>query len=67
MPSGLDPMPAALQVTVDSAYSSLVISVCVIVGFATALDSRMNLIDAAAPCLLAHSLTGRVMGRLYAT
>lgn len=40
-------------------------AVCVLVGFATSLDPEVNLMDAAAPCLLAHSLTGRVVGRLY--
>jgi predicted unusual protein kinase regulating ubiquinone biosynthesis (AarF/ABC1/UbiB family) len=53
------------QVTIDSSYASLVIAVCVIVGFATSLDPRVNLVDAAVPALLMHNLTGRVMGRLY--
>jgi aarF domain-containing kinase len=53
------------EVSIDSCYASLVIAVCVIVGFATSLDPRVNLVDAAAPCLLLHSLTGRVMGRMY--
>jgi hypothetical protein len=35
------------------------------VGFATSLDRRVNLMDAAAPCFLYHTLTGRVSGRLY--
>lgn len=39
--------------------------ICVIVGFAAALDPAVNLMDAATPCLLAYSLTGRVAGRLY--
>ncbi|GAX75750.1 hypothetical protein CEUSTIGMA_g3193.t1 [Chlamydomonas eustigma] len=53
------------EVTVDSSYASLVIGVCVIVGFATSLDPEVNIMDAAAPCLLLHALTGGVMGRLY--
>ena len=53
------------EVTVDSCYAALVIGVCVIVGFATSLDPGVNIMDAAAPCLLFHSLTGRVVGRLY--
>lgn len=35
------------------------------VGFATSLDPRVNIMDAAAPCFLYHALTGRVNGRLY--
>ncbi len=53
------------DVAIDSCYASLVIAVCVIVGFATSLDPRVNLVDAATPCLLLHALTGRVMGRMY--
>jgi aarF domain-containing kinase len=41
------------------------VAVCVLVGFATSLDPGVNMMDAAAPCLIAHRLTGRVMGRLY--
>lgn len=52
-------------VTVDSAYASLVVGVCVIVGFATSLDPNVNLVDAAAPCFLAFNLTGRVISRMY--
>lgn len=51
--------------SIDSNYASLVIGVCVLVGFATSLDKRVNLMDAAAPCLFVHNLTGRVLGRLY--
>ncbi|KXZ56229.1 hypothetical protein GPECTOR_1g2 [Gonium pectorale] len=53
------------RVTIDSCYASLVIAVCVIVGFATSLDPGVNLVDAAVPAMLAHALTGRVVGRLY--
>ncbi|PNH12285.1 putative serine/threonine-protein kinase [Tetrabaena socialis] len=53
------------SVTIDSSYASLVIAVCVIVGFAASLDPEVNLVDAAIPALLAHALTGRVVGRLY--
>jgi hypothetical protein len=52
-------------VSVDSGYATLAIAVCVLVGFATSLDPAVNLMDAATPCLLAHTLTGRVVGRLY--
>jgi hypothetical protein len=34
-------------------------------GFASALDPEVNVMDAAAPVLLAYSLTGRAFGRLY--
>ncbi|KAL4443762.1 hypothetical protein ABPG75_011499 [Micractinium tetrahymenae] len=53
------------EVSIDSNYAELVIGVCVIVGFATSLDPRLNLMDAATPCFLYHALTGRVSGRLY--
>ncbi|WIA32106.1 hypothetical protein OEZ86_002957 [Tetradesmus obliquus] len=52
-------------VSIDSCYASLVISVCVLVGFAQALDPGVNIMDAATPALLAYSLTGKVVGRLY--
>lgn len=52
-------------VSIDSNYASLVIGVCVLVGFATSLDPKVNLMDAAAPCLFMNNLTGRVLGRLY--
>jgi hypothetical protein len=35
-------------------------------GFASALDPEVNVMDAAAPVLVAYSLTGRAFGRLYA-
>lgn len=52
-------------VAIDSCYASLVISVCVLVGFGKALDPEVNLMDAATPTLLAYALTGKVVGRLY--
>lgn len=52
-------------VSIDSAYASLVVGVCIIVGFAHSLDARVNLMDAATPVLLTYALTGRVVGRLY--
>ncbi len=54
-----------VQVQIDSCYAALVVGICVLVGFATSLDPRVNLMDAAAPCLLYYSLTGRMTGRLY--
>eukprot|EP00879_Flechtneria_rotunda_P001554 GHRR01001713.1.p1 GENE.GHRR01001713.1~~GHRR01001713.1.p1 ORF type:complete len:1175 (+),score=492.98 GHRR01001713.1:413-3937(+) len=53
------------HISIDSCYASLVISVCVLVGFANALDPGVNLMDAATPTLLAYSMTGKVVGRLY--
>ena len=53
------------EVAIDSCFASLVVGLCVIVGFGASLDPSVNLCDAAIPCLLAHQLTGRVMGRLY--
>lgn len=57
--------PTPPQVSIDSNYAALVVGVCVIVGFATSLDRRVNLMDAATPCFLFYSLIGRVSGRLY--
>ena len=53
------------EVSIDSSYAALVVGVCVIVGFARALDPETNLMDAATPSLLAYNLTGRALGRLY--
>lgn len=53
------------QVSIDSGYAALVVGVAVIVGFATSLDPRVNLMDAAAPAFLQNNLLGRVTGRLY--
>lgn len=53
------------EVGIDSSYAALVLGVCVIVGFATSLDNRINIMDAATPCFLQHSLTGKASGRLY--
>lgn len=53
------------RVSVDSKYAALVIGICVIVGFATGLDPRVNVMDAATPVLLTYSLTGRIVGRMY--
>ena len=54
------------EVSIDSSYAALVVGVCVIVGFATNLDPALNLMDAAAPALFMHNLTGRIIGQLYA-
>ncbi|KAK9819987.1 hypothetical protein WJX72_004814 [[Myrmecia] bisecta] len=53
------------EVTIDSSYAALVIGVCIIVGFATSMDPRVNLLDAATPAFLYHQLTGQAQGRLY--
>eukprot|EP00208_Stichococcus_sp_RCC1054_P004010 CAMPEP_0206149134 /NCGR_PEP_ID=MMETSP1473-20131121/37622_1 /ASSEMBLY_ACC=CAM_ASM_001109 /TAXON_ID=1461547 /ORGANISM="Stichococcus sp, Strain RCC1054" /LENGTH=1096 /DNA_ID=CAMNT_0053546583 /DNA_START=242 /DNA_END=3533 /DNA_ORIENTATION=+ len=53
------------EVSINSSYAALVLGVCVIVGFATALDPQVNLMDAATPCLFAQDLFGRVNGNLY--
>jgi aarF domain-containing kinase len=53
-------------VTIDSSYAALIVGVCVIVGFATALDPELNLMDAATPAFFISDLTGRIAGRLYA-
>ncbi|CAK0783811.1 hypothetical protein CVIRNUC_007011 [Coccomyxa viridis] len=54
------------EVTIDSSYAALIVGVCVIVGFATALDPQLNLMDAATPAFFISDLTGRIAGRLYA-
>ncbi|GMH32943.1 hypothetical protein BSKO_00777 [Bryopsis sp. KO-2023] len=53
------------RVSIDSSYAAMVVGVCIIVGFATGLDPRVNLMDAATPVLLTYALTGRVVGRMY--
>lgn len=53
------------NVSIDSSYASLVLGICILVGFATNLDPRVNLMDAATPVFLTYMLTGRVVGRMY--
>lgn len=53
------------QVRVHSNYASLLLGVCIVVGFATGLDPNVNLMDAAIPSLLTYDLTARLIGRLY--
>ena len=53
------------EVVIDSGYAALVVGVCVLVGFATALDPHLNLIDAATTAFFIRNLTGRIAGRLY--
>lgn len=53
------------EVAIDSSYAALVLGVCVIVGFATGLDPKVNLMDAATPCLFANDLFGKVPNNLY--
>jgi predicted unusual protein kinase regulating ubiquinone biosynthesis (AarF/ABC1/UbiB family) len=52
-------------VSVDAQYASLLLSACIIVGFASGLDSNVNLMDAAIPAFVTYNLTGRFAGRLY--
>ena len=52
-------------VSIDGIYASLVVSMCVLVGFATSLDPEINLYEVAAPSVMAFALTGDVMGRLF--
>eukprot|EP00850_Spirogloea_muscicola_P005158 SM000023S07614 [mRNA] locus=s23:525214:530379:+ [translate_table: standard] len=53
------------EVTINATYASLVIAVCVLVGFANALDPKLSIMDAAVPCLFLYNLTGRVIGQVY--
>jgi len=52
-------------VSIDGVYASLVVSLCVLVGFATSLDPQVNLFEVAAPSVMAFALIGYVMGRLF--
>ena len=52
-------------VSIDGIYASLVVSLCVLVGFATSLDPEINLFEVAAPSVMAFALTGDVVGRLF--
>eukprot|EP00850_Spirogloea_muscicola_P004726 SM000020S06076 [mRNA] locus=s20:890226:896111:+ [translate_table: standard] len=53
------------EVTINATYASLVIAVCVLVGFANALDPKLSIMDGAVPCLFLYNLTGRVIGQVY--
>ena len=52
-------------VSVDAVYASLVVSLCVLVGFATSLDEHLNLFEVAVAAFLSYSVTGDVVGKLY--
>ena len=56
----------ARGVSVDAVFASLVVSMCVLVGFATALDENLNLFEVAISAFLSWSVTGDVAGKLYA-
>ncbi|XP_024370944.1 ABC1 family protein YPL109C, mitochondrial [Physcomitrium patens] len=53
------------EVTIDSSYASLVVAVCVLVGFARSLDPELSIMDAAVPCLFLYNLIGRIPGGIY--
>jgi len=53
-------------VSIDAVFASLVVSMCVLVGFATALDENLNLFEVAISAFLSWSVTGDVVGKLYA-
>ena len=52
-------------VSIDGIYASLIVSLCVLVGFATSLDPNINLFEVATPAVMAYALTGNVVGRLF--
>ena len=56
----------ARGVSIDAVFASLVVSMCVLVGFATALDENLNLFEVAISAFLSWSVTGDVAGKLYA-
>ncbi|CAI5494130.1 unnamed protein product [Closterium sp. Naga37s-1] len=53
------------HVTVHSSYASLLIAMCILVGFGQTLDPELSILDAAAPCFFLYNLTGRIIGRIY--
>ncbi len=53
------------EVTIDSSYASLVVAVCVLVGFARSLDPELSIMDAAIPCLFFYNLVGQIPGGIY--
>ena len=53
-------------VSIDAVYASLVVSLCVLVGFANSLDENLNLFDVAVTAFLSYSVTGDIAGKLYA-
>ena len=56
----------ARGVSIDAVFASLVVSMCVLVGFATALDENLNLFEVAVSAFLSWTVTGDVVGKLYA-
>jgi len=53
------------MVSIDGIYASLIVSLCVLVGFAKSLDQNINLFEVATPAVMAYALTGNVVGRLF--
>lgn len=53
-------------VSIDAVYASLVVSMCVLVGFANSLDENLNLFEVAISAFLSYSVTGEVVGKLFA-
>jgi aarF domain-containing kinase len=52
-------------VSVDAVYASLVVSMCVLVGFANALDDELCLFEVAVSAFMSYSVTGEVVGKLF--
>lgn len=48
------------EVTIDSSYASLVVAVCVLVGFAQSLDPELSIMDATIPCLPSNDVNLKV-------
>ena len=52
-------------VSIDAVYASLIVSMCVLVGFANSLDENLNLFEVAVTAFLSYSVTGEVVGKLF--
>ena len=53
------------RVSIDAVYAALIVSLCVLVGFASALDPRLNMFDVAIAAFVSYSVTGEVVGKLF--
>ena len=54
------------KVAIDPVYATLVVSLCVCVGFANSLDKDLNLFEVAVSAFVSYSCVGEVVsGKLY--
>lgn len=52
-------------VSIDAVYATLIVSMCVLVGFAKSLDDELNLFEVSISALLSYTVTGDVVGKLF--